>query len=85
MSVISPVPVHCFSITLTQETGEVCIEIQRRRYDELSLKMYTNFVSMEKRQESHCGPLFIGRVPSQCQSSWKTWFLDNGDSLTDRK
>ena len=36
---IAPVPVHCFSITVTQENGEACIEIQRRRYGELSLKM----------------------------------------------
>ena len=26
---IVPVPVHCFSITITQENGEACIEIQR--------------------------------------------------------
>ena len=48
---IVPVPVHCFSITLTQENGDACIEIQRRRYDELSSKMCTNSVWREKRRE----------------------------------
>ena len=48
---IAPVPVHCFSITLTQENGEACIEIQRGRYDELSSKMCTNSVWREKRRE----------------------------------
>ena len=39
---IAPVPVHCFSFTLTQENREACTEIQRRRYDELSWKMCIN-------------------------------------------
>ena len=48
---IAPVPAHCFSITLTQENGLACIEIQRRRYDELSSKICTNSVWREKRRE----------------------------------
>ena len=48
---IAPVPVHFFSITLTQENREACTEIQRRRYDELSWKMCMNSVRREKRRE----------------------------------
>ena len=48
---IAPVPVHCFSISLTQENREACTEIQRRRYDELSSKMCINSVWREKRRE----------------------------------
>ena len=33
------------------ENDEACIEIQRRRYDELSLKTWTNSVWREKRRE----------------------------------
>ena len=48
---IALVPVHFFSITLTQENREACTEIQRRRYDELSWKMCMNSVRREKRRE----------------------------------
>ena len=48
---IAPVAVHCFSSTLARENVEACIEIQRRRYDELSWKMCINSVLREKRRE----------------------------------
>ena len=63
---IAPVPAHCFSITLTQENREACTD------DELSWKMCINFVWREKRRECQCGIFFIGRVPSQCQCSWRS-------------
>ena len=48
---IAPVPVHCFAITLTKENGKARIEIQRRRYDELSLEMCKKSMWREKRPE----------------------------------
>ena len=79
---IAPVPVHCFSITLTQENREACTEIQRRRrYDELSWKMCggksvgNDNVDYFSLGEYHHNARALGDQPGS----------DDDDSLTDIK
>ena len=82
---IAPGHVYCFSITLTQENGEACIEIQRRRYDELSLKMCTDSVWRESVGNDNVNYFYWASAITMPELVEINLVSHDDDLLTDRK